>query len=269
MNLHRYPHLVDLLAAEYALGTLRGGARRRLQTCARGDAVLRRALLDWEQRLAPMAELAPESMPSPQVWALIERRLGLGSAASASAASSAAASTPAPVRPAGARAPRRLFDSLAFWRGWAVAVTALAAIALVVALRPLFAPGPPAGAPPATLAQQGEAAFSHVAVLAGKTGKPVLLVAWDEAHDTMSVHRVGKVDLPPGKAMELWGLPASGHPVALGMMPDSGNGTLPARHARPEGYAALAISIENPGGSPNPNGPSGPVVLSGKLLPVT
>jgi anti-sigma-K factor RskA len=266
MNLHRYPQLVDMLAAEYAVGTLRGGARRRLQFYAEHDVVIRRLLEEWQQRLEPMAELVPARMPSAAVWEAIEQRLGFVSARSA-----AAGQQPVPPVPseAAARPARNWFDNLAFWRGWAIGVTALAAIAVVVAVRSLL----PFGAGPSgssqTVAQQGEAVVSHVAVLNNKDAQPVLLVAWDEAHSSMTLHRLGDVQLPPDRAMQLWGIPASGHPVSLGIMPNSGNGKVTAGQQRPENYAALAISIEPPGGSPNPDGPSGPVVFSGKLLPVS
>jgi anti-sigma-K factor RskA len=117
MNLHRYPQLVDLLAAEYALGTLRGGARRRLRQYAEHDVVIRRSLEEWQHRLEPMAELVPARMPSPAVWEAIERRLGLAAARSAAPRQPAASARPA----------RNWFDNLAFWRGWAIGVTALAA----------------------------------------------------------------------------------------------------------------------------------------------
>ncbi|HEY1997017.1 anti-sigma factor [Paraburkholderia sp.] len=259
MNLHRYPQLLDLLAAEYALGTLRGGARRRLQLYAERDVVIRRSLEEWQTRLEPMAELVPARMPSPAVWDAIERRLGI--AAARGAAPRAALEAPRPTR--------SWFDNLAFWRGWAIGVTVLAAMAVVVAVRSLLPFGATSPPPSQTVAQQPEAEVSHVAVLNNKDAQPVLLVAWDEAHSTMTLHRLAEVGLPAGKAMELWGIPASGHPVSLGIMPASGNGKVPAGQQRPENYAALAISIEAPGGSPNPNGPTGPVVFSGKLLPVS
>jgi anti-sigma-K factor RskA len=266
MNLHRYPQLVDMLAAEYALGTLRGGARRRLQWYAQQNVMIRRSLEEWQQRLEPMAELGPARMPSAAVWEAIEQRLGFV------AGRGAVDLDPTASRPAAAAATRpahNWFDNLAFWRGWAIGVTALAAIAVVIAVRSLL----PFGAAPSgtsqTAAQQGEAEVSHVAVLNNKNAEPVMLVAWDEAHSTMTLHRLGDVQLPPDRAMQLWGIPASGHPVSLGVLPNSGNGKLPATQQRPESYGALAISIEPPGGSPNPDGPSGPVVFSGKLLPVS
>jgi anti-sigma-K factor RskA len=259
MNLHRYPELVDRLAAEFVIGTLRGGARRRLQRYADHDPVIQRAVLDWERRLAPMAELVPSHLPPARVWQAIEEQLGF---AARRQLESRAADAARPAQPE-----RRLwFESLAFWRGWAIGVTALAAIALVLAVRGLL-PVSPTQAP--TVAQQPEAAITHVAVLNNKESQAVMLISWDSAHSTVKLHRLSDAAPPAGRSMQLWGVPASGHPVSLGVMPDHGDGTMPAGQQQPQQYTALAVSIEPSGGSPNPNGPTGPVVFSGKLLPVS
>ena len=42
------PDLADRLAAEYALGTLRGGARRRFEALLTAHPVLRQATRDWQ-----------------------------------------------------------------------------------------------------------------------------------------------------------------------------------------------------------------------------
>ncbi|MFM0733022.1 anti-sigma factor [Paraburkholderia sediminicola] len=260
MNLHRYPQLVDMLAAEYVLGTLRGGARRRFERYADHDTVIRQTVEAWQRRISPLAELAEPRMPPAAVWDAIERRLGLTAAREAARPRTVVEK---PARPSGS-----IFENLAFWRGWALGVTGLAAVAVVVAVRSLL----PSGATPPTaptVAQQPETAVSHVAVLNNKEAHPVMLVAWDEAHSTMTLHPLGKVDLPAGRAMELWGIPANGHPVSLGMLPDSASGRVTAGLQKPESYQALAVSIEAPGGSPDHNAPSGPVVFSGKLLPVS
>ncbi|MFM0042290.1 anti-sigma factor [Paraburkholderia sediminicola] len=260
MNLHRYPQLVDMLAAEYVLGTLRGGARRRFERYADHDTVIRQAVEEWQRRISPLAELAEPRMPPAAVWDAIERRLGLTAAREAA--------RPRTVVEKPARPSRSIFENLAFWRGWALGVTGLAAVAVVVAVRSLLPSGvTPFTAP--TVAQQPETAVSHVAVLNNKEAHPVMLVAWDEARSTMTLHPLGKVDLPAGRAMELWGIPANGHPVSLGMLPDSASGRVTAGVQKPESYEALAVSIEAPGGSPDHNAPSGPVVFSGKLLPVS
>ncbi|CAB3791940.1 hypothetical protein LMG28614_03408 [Paraburkholderia ultramafica] len=268
MNLTRYPQLVDLLAAEYVLGTLRGGARRRFQRYADQDPAIRTAIDEWQRRISPMAELGEPRVPPTAVWEAIERRLGLTDVRNSVRDNAREAAQPLTVAETPARPSRSLFDTLAFWRGWAIGVTGLAAIAVVVAVRSLL----PSTTPPATapsVAQQAEAAVSHVAVLNDKDAHPVMLVAWDETHSTMMLHPLGKVDLPPGREMELWGIPASGHPVSLGMLPNDASGKVTAGQQTPESYEALAVSIEAPGGSPDHNAPSGPVVFTGKLLPVS
>lgn len=50
MNLTNKPELLDHLAAAYALGTLRGGARRRFEQLAREYAQVRAAALLWQGR---------------------------------------------------------------------------------------------------------------------------------------------------------------------------------------------------------------------------
>ena len=72
MNISKNPLLIDHLAASYALGTLRGGARRRFEVLARDNASLRAAALIWQSRLASVAELQPEVAPSPAIWKRIE-----------------------------------------------------------------------------------------------------------------------------------------------------------------------------------------------------
>src|SRR5215204_2750510 len=57
MNLLDHPDLADRLAAAYALGTLRGGARRRFEAQARQSPTLRAAALAWQERFGAMTEL--------------------------------------------------------------------------------------------------------------------------------------------------------------------------------------------------------------------
>jgi anti-sigma-K factor RskA len=71
------PALIERLAAEYVLGTLRGGARRRLERWrALSEAVDARCRF-WEERLMPLyAQLKPSAPPA-RVWQAIEQRLQL------------------------------------------------------------------------------------------------------------------------------------------------------------------------------------------------
>ena len=76
MNYKNKPELHQRLAAEYALGTLRGAARARFKRWMREDGALARAVAEWESRLAPMAQAVAERRPPRRVWREIEGRLG-------------------------------------------------------------------------------------------------------------------------------------------------------------------------------------------------
>ncbi len=73
MNYSR-PALLDALAAEYVLGTLRGGARRRFAALLREQPAARAAVAGWEHRLLPLTRSVPAMQPRPQVWQNIRRR---------------------------------------------------------------------------------------------------------------------------------------------------------------------------------------------------
>jgi anti-sigma-K factor RskA len=74
-------NLPDRLAAEYVLGTLSGGARRRFDALLPAHPALRQAVAAWEKRLLPMALKAEPVQPAARVWSGIEDRLGWRAAA--------------------------------------------------------------------------------------------------------------------------------------------------------------------------------------------
>ncbi|MGH8250767.1 MAG: anti-sigma factor [Steroidobacteraceae bacterium] len=70
------PDILDLLAAEFVLGTLTGAARRRFERWRGSDPFVARRVQAWEVRLAGLAMQLEPVDPSPKVWATIERRIG-------------------------------------------------------------------------------------------------------------------------------------------------------------------------------------------------
>lgn len=68
--------LVDRLAAEYVLGTLRGGARRHFERWLRSPQV-RLMVHEWEDRLSGLEPVPQRVAPPDQVWEGIEQRLEL------------------------------------------------------------------------------------------------------------------------------------------------------------------------------------------------
>jgi anti-sigma-K factor RskA len=72
------PKLIDALAREYVVGTLRGRARARFARLHAGSLAIRRAVAGWEQMLAPLAAAVRPAEPPRATWSQIEAVLGRG-----------------------------------------------------------------------------------------------------------------------------------------------------------------------------------------------
>lgn len=227
--------LRDMLAAQYVLGTLRGGARRRFERWLADDATLRQAVAQWQGRLHPMAEFAPAAQPSPAVWTAIEKQLDLRSA---------------PINQSRKSFWLGLREDLGFWRGLGMASTALATILATV----LLIRAPELAAP----------AANYVATLADEKAQTVMVITGDARRRQLTVKVVTQQQVAADRSLELWALPKEGAPRSLGLVAANGTVTLPLpENATPESTPVLAISLEPKGGSPNPNAPSGPVIYKG------
>ncbi len=238
MNIVGNERLLDKLAAEYALGTLKAGARRRFESLLQTEPQVRRVTAQWQDRLHPMAQFAPAVAPPPQLWQAIAGRLNLG------------AKSPTARKPSFWRSLR---DDLGFWRGLGMASTALATILVaVLATRP-----PDAGTP----------TTSYVAMLADERAQPVAVVTGDEKNHRLTVRVVLPQTIAADRSLELWAVPKSGPPRSLGLVDAAGSVSLqlPA-DTTPQTVALLAISLEPKGGSPDRNAPSGPIVYKGAWL---
>ncbi|KQQ40103.1 hypothetical protein ASF61_04715 [Duganella sp. Leaf126] len=240
MNLRDNLPLREKLAAEYALGTLRGGARRRFEAYLHHDAALRRTVAEWQDRLAPLAEFAGAQTPRRQVWTGIERRLGLR-----------------PAVPAWQfwRSEAWHMAGAGAWRPLAIVSTAAALVlAALLATHGMQAP-------------QAE----YLATLTDDKAQPVLVLAADQNRRQLTVRLVGGAPVAPDKSLQLWAVPKSGNPRSLGLVDPSGRLTLaPGAPSRAIGadVALLAVSLEPKGGSRDPNGPSGPILYKGNWVRV-
>jgi anti-sigma-K factor RskA len=234
MNIRHNDALIDKLAAEYVLGTLKGGARRRFEAWMRNDATMRRAVTEWEDRLNPMAEFAPEAVPAPQVWQAIARRLDLKQAQ---------------------RESRRSFwlslrEDLSFWRGLGMVSTALATVLLTVLL--------------ARQPDPAQSTVSYVAMLADDKAQPIAVVTGDAGQRKLTIRVVNPQNVAADRSLELWAVPKEGPPRSLGLLAGDGSSSLPLpENASPQTVPVLAVTLEPKGGSPNPNGPTGPIVFKG------
>jgi anti-sigma-K factor RskA len=224
------PGLRDLLAAEYVLGTLHGGARRRCERWLGEDAALRELVDAWEAHIMPLGGVLPPVEPPADVWREIEARI---------------------APPQKKRA--NLWYCVEFWRPFGI-VTFVVAVALLVYIG-FFAPRP-----------QGVA---YLAVLADDSAQPALVVSAAPARDELTVQAVGMRAPEAGKSLELWLVPGGKQPPQpLGLVAGNGSRTLSLSTSLRQalaGKVALAVSLEPAGGSPT-GLPTGPVLYRGTWL---
>jgi len=231
------PALIDSLAAQYVAGTLRGPARRRFEALLRGHPALRSAVADWHARLMPLTAVIAPVAPPARTWQAIERRLW--------PKASAAMAPP-------------WWQRLTLWRA-ASAGASLAALGLALLL---VNPGP--DAPPLVVVLQGTGADGSVAA----TGASFVASVSGDGRQLVT-RPIQPVALQVDRALELWAVPPQGAPRSLGLISASGvtvvrRDRLPAALLDRRQTAALAVSVEPPGGSPT-GAPTGPVVYAGKL----
>lgn len=254
MDIHRHPELLDRLAAAYALGTLRGGARRRFETLARERAPVRAAALVWQSRVASLTELESAVDPSPAVWTRIHNLI---EAERQQAAMAAARAEPPP-------APGGWWRSLALWRGaaGAGALATVLAVVTTVGLRDRL--GAQIDELQARLSAQPQ--IEYVAVLNDEQASASMLVTFDPKNRKLTLQRVGGYQEAADKSLQLWALPPGGRPRSLGVLTQEKLLQLAAGESDVREVPALAISLEPKGGVPSETGPTGPVLFKGALI---
>jgi anti-sigma-K factor RskA len=218
-----------LLAAEYVLGVLGAQERREVERRLAQEPALASEVAYWEGRLGGLADAVAPMAPPAAAWSRIE----------------AAIATPL----TGAR--HGLWQSLAFWRSFAIGSTAVAAASLAALGYIGLVPAPRAPLL-ATLGGSGGQPSFVAAIGAGGslTVVPASLLAADQRSYELWL-------IPPGDRPHSLGLIEPGRPVHLTVPP--------ALVPRVTTDAALAVSLEPPGGSPTGQ-PTGPVIASGKLI---
>jgi anti-sigma-K factor RskA len=231
MNIQHNKSLREKLSAAYVLGTLKGGARRRFAGMVHNSAILQAEVSAWQQRLHPLAEFAGAQTPPPHVWRQIAQQLSLPGRSQTSFW-------------------QALRDNLGFWRGLGVVSTALATIlvAVLVTKQPDVVTVMP----------------SYMAMLVNDKAQPNMVIVGDAKHHSLTVKVLASQNVASDKSLQLWAIPKHGNPKSLGLLAKDGSITLNLPdYATPQNVAVLAVSLEPLHGSPNPDGPTGPVLFTG------
>ena len=285
MMAHSEDHIA--LAAEYALGTLDADERTQVETLMAVDDDFTAMVHAWEFRLGVLNQMVGAVEPRPELWDRIKTAIGETEppfpmelaeirrpVAAEAALGEPVAASPLPMDDESNVV--RLSLQARRWRNVAVAMTALAA-ALVAMLsaqvyRPDLLPG---GLRPKPRTQVVEvrtpvptSAAQFVALLQKDSTSPAFILTVDAATKNFTVRRVGATP-EPGKSYELWIVSDRlQRPRSLGVI---GSNDFTARPALASydtdtvNRATYAVSVEPEGGSPT-DGPTGPVVFTGKLI---
>jgi len=220
--------LIERLAAEYVLGTLRGGARRRFERWRASSGLVDERCRFWEERLMPLLQGLTPVPPPPRVWQGIRRRLGLARSA---------------VRPGRAR-----------WLALAAGLMVVAIVGALLYWRPL---APARALESATIAAPSGDLLWRVEVY-GRPGEPAQL----------QVRAGSQAAQPAARDYELWALPKGRAPVSLGLLPyEAGTARRSLTATQQQALASsaqIAVSLEPAGGSPTGQ-PTGPVVFVAPL----
>lgn len=200
--------LIERLAAEYALGTLHGGARRRFERLLADRTDVRMAVNAWQERMAPLSSSIQSVKPPAHVWHEIARRTAPAAAFVASDSSSAGWSW---LRPA------------SWGLGGVAAGVLLSAVALFNAPTLFFTADQIAMRSGEKLPQ------SYVGVLTDAQGNGRLLVSSLRHGKTVTLKVIGQGELGTAAApLELWALPPPDHnggkPFLLAKVPVKGSG---------------------------------------------
>lgn len=212
----------NALAAEYVLGTLRGGARRRYQQLMMQHQLIRETTWIWEQYINVLGHKLEPKTPSDKVWLEVSQRLGFSD-------ENAPPNTQAQTDKVVELKPNK------FWPGLASIATAAAIILAVVLVR--LEPVDPTP--------------SQFAVVQSEKAQALWLIEVNEQQ--IKVKATDKFTAQANKDYELWFVATDGRaPVSLGLLPKSGELNL----AKSDLFgtvelAALAVSLEPLGGSPN------------------
>ena len=219
----------NVAAAEYVLGVLSAADRADVERRLPRDPILASEVAFWEERLGSLANSTTPVTPPPETWTRIED----------------AVSEPS------ARKRESLWESLAFWRPFAIGSAALAAASLGVLVYVGLAPSPNA---------------PMMATLGGSSGQPNFVAAVGADGRSLMVVPAALLTNDQ-RAMELWLIPSGGRPHSLGLIEPGRPVRLnvPADlRARLNGEATLAVTLEQPGGSPTGLPTSAPFA-TGKL----
>lgn len=174
---YKNPELQDLLAAEYALGSMSTRVRKRFERLMEEDSALETRVCQWEQHLHPLyGQLAP-MQPGKRVWNNIDKQL-----------------RPKPDT-------TKLWNNLLFLRSFG----GLAA-AIIIGLSVLLQPFSPNTIEPDTIEPPISRGASYIAVMLDSNNTPAMVINTYRKPLELSVNLLDDVSVAADKKLYLWAI---------------------------------------------------------------
>ncbi len=241
---------MDILAGEYALGTLNADERSEAERLKVSDAAFARAVSEWEERLSPLSEAVPPIEPPDSAWNKIEASLVAPSPVVSTALTDLA---------------EQMVDlkrSLSLWRYATMGAVAAALALAIVWMGGLDTPF-----------RQAAPEERYVAMLQSEKGETGFVITMNMPGKQFAIRPVS-VQEPTSKSYELWAIMKDGKkpPMTLGLVGTGAYAMMDAPaeidHKMLEEGVQLAISLEPKGGAPTGKS-MGPVMFAGLLVKQT
>jgi anti-sigma-K factor RskA len=205
------PELLNQLAGAYVLGTLSTLARLRFKNLAQAHPDMKRAVIEWENRLTPLAASVPPVMPPKRVWRAISARLGVTQ-------------------------PKAWFEKFNFW-----SMSAQLVLGVMLGAGIVHFIAKDEGVP--------ESYVGFLSITPGAA--PTVHASAMRKQTALFVKMIEPVALVAGQHLVLWGISKDNPPKRIGIIPAASGKSLMALSAPADstfkGITILAISVESDG----------------------
>ena len=207
------PELLDALAGQYVLGTLKGLARKRFQRLLLSSSKAREAIFMWEQNLNNLASAITPQAPSDSVWENILQGIE---------------SKPQPSKTVVQTKP-------SLWQTWSFIATAACIVIAFLVLKPT----------------EEASQYQQIALVQNQDKQSLWVIEVNE--DALTIKASNQLVAQRDKDYQLWMiLKGQDLPVSLGILPKQGGKfLLKDKRFNADDISLLAVSLEPLGGSPN------------------
>jgi anti-sigma-K factor RskA len=245
---------LHLDAGEYVIGTMNNAERTAFEEILATNGDVRAHVAWWEQEFGLLTASISPQIPPETLWPRIEASLPVAQQAGSGV-------RPVPVA-ANDNVVEQILRSRNRWRLGTIAASVLAIGLGVLALNDDASDSARPGIDRvAEIGRSAPISEEYVAVVTAASDQPALIVTINGTTKEVSVRSLG-VKAPTGRSLEVWYVPEGEAAVSVGLVGEGAIdlGALPAQDGD-----LLAISVEEPGGSPT-GVAQGPIIYTGTLL---